>query len=63
MNVNECNGANMFMSWKMECFIQRGGAELNGTFQLSTYEHIRTIARMKNIHYLFYVTTFKRNKA
>ena len=22
----------MFMSWKMECSIQRGGAELNGTF-------------------------------
>ena len=30
MNVYECNGANMFMSWKMECSIQRGGAELNG---------------------------------
>ena len=29
----------MFMSWKMECSIQRGGAELNGTFQLSTNEH------------------------
>ena len=39
MNVYECNGANMFMSWKMECSIQRGGAELNGTFQLSTYSH------------------------
>ena len=41
----------------MECSIQRGGAELNGTFQLSTNEHIRTIARMKNIHYLFYITS------
>ena len=27
----------MFMSWKMECSIQRG--ELNGVFQLSTNEH------------------------
>ena len=25
MNVYECNGANMLMSWKMECSIQRGG--------------------------------------
>ena len=57
MNVYECNGANMFMSWKMECSIQWGGAELNGTFQLSTNEHIRTIARMKNVHYLFYITS------
>ena len=31
MNVYECNGSNMFMSWKMECSIQRGEAELNGS--------------------------------
>ena len=24
MNVYECNGENIFMSWKMECSIQRG---------------------------------------
>ena len=45
----------------MECSIQRGGAELNGTFQLSTNEHIRTIARMKNIHYLFYIIVDQPN--
>ena len=41
MNVYECNGANIFMGWKMECSIQR--AYLNGTFHLSTNEH--------NLHY------------
>ena len=44
MNVYECNGANMFMSWKMECSIQRGGAELNGTsiFKQRKYLHYCT---------------------
>ena len=57
MNVYECNGANMFMSGKMECSIQRGGAKLNGTFHRLTNENICTSARMKNIHYLFYITS------
>ena len=35
MNVYECNGTNIFMRWKMKCSIQRGEAELNGTFNLS----------------------------
>ncbi len=26
MNVYECNGKNIFMSWNMECSIQRGEA-------------------------------------
>ena len=34
MNVYECNGTNIFMRWKMKCSIQRGEAELNGTFHL-----------------------------
>ena len=54
MNVYECNGTNIFMRWKMKCSIQRGEAELNGTFYLSPNENICSIARMKNIHYLFY---------
>ena len=53
MNVYECNGANMFMSWKMECSIHWGDAELNGTSHLSTNKDIRTIAQIKNILYLF----------
>ena len=41
----------------MKCSIQRGEAELNGTFHLSPNENICSIARMKkNIHYLFYIT-------
>ena len=61
MNVYECKGVNMFMSWKMEFSIQQGGAKLNGigTFHLSTNEHICTIARMKNIHYLLYRKSFR----
>ena len=56
MNVYECNGMNIFMRWKMKCSIQRGEAELNGTFHLSPNENICSIARMRNIHYLFYIT-------
>ena len=56
MNVYECNGTNIFMRWKMKCSIQRGEVELNGTFHLSPNENICTIAPMKNIHYLFYMT-------
>ena len=52
MNGYECNRTNIFIRWKMECSIQRGGAELNGTFHLSPNENIRSIARMKN-HSLF----------
>ena len=59
MNVYECNGTNIFMRWKMKCSIQRGEAELNGTFHLSPNENICSIARMRNIHYLFYITCTK----
>ena len=52
MNVYECNGTNIFMRWKMKCSIQRGEAELNGTFHLSPNENICSIARMKK-HSLF----------
>ena len=62
MNVYECNGTNIFMRWKMKCSIQRGEAELNGTFHLSPNENICSIARMRNIHYLFYITCTKRFK-
>ena len=55
MNVYECNGTHIFMRWKMKCSIQRGEAELNGTFHLSPHENICSIARMKK-HYLFYIT-------
>ena len=43
----------------MKCSIQRGEAELNGTFHLSPNENICSIARMRNIHYLFYITCKK----
>ena len=36
---------------------------LNGTFHLSTNENIPTIQRMKNIHYLFYITTDRSVKS
>ena len=36
----------------MKCSIQRGEAELNGTFHLSPNENISSIARMKK-HSLF----------
>ena len=52
MNVYECNGTNIFMRWKMTCSIQRGEAELNGTFHLSPNENICSIARMRK-HSLF----------
>ena len=39
----------------MECSIQIGKAKLNRTFHLSSNENICTIARMKIIHYLFYI--------
>ena len=57
MNVYECYGKNIFMRWKIECFIQWGKAELNGTFNFSLNENILSIARIKNIHYLFYTTS------
>ena len=55
MNGYECNGTDIFMRLEMECSIQRGKAELNRTFFL-TNENSCTIARMKSIHYLFYIT-------
>ena len=41
----------------MECSIQLGEAKLNRIFYLSPHENISTIAPMKNIHYLFYITS------
>ena len=41
----------------MDCSIQRGVAELNGTVNFSPNENIPSIARIKNIHYLFYITS------
>ena len=56
MNGYECNGTVFFMRLEMECSIQRGKAELNRTFHLSPNENSCTIARIKSIHYLFYIT-------
>ena len=42
----------------MKCSIQRGEAELNGTFHLSPNVNICSIALI-NIHYLFYITCTK----
>ena len=52
MNVYECNDTNIFMRWKTERSIQRGEAELNGTFHLSPNENICSITRMRK-HSLF----------
>ena len=57
MNGYECNGTDIFMRWKIKCYIQQGEAKLNRTFNLSPNENICTIARMKSIHYLFYITS------
>ena len=57
MNGYECNGSDIFMRGEMECSIQRGKAELNRTFHLSPNENSCTIARIKSIHYLFYITS------
>ena len=57
MNGNESDGTDIFMRLKMECAIQRGEANLNRTFHISPNENICTIAQMKNIHYLFYITS------
>ena len=57
MNSYECNGTDIFIRWKIKCSIQRGEAKLNRTFKISPNENICTIARMKNIHYLFYITS------
>ena len=39
----------------MNCFIQRGKTKLNRIFRLSLNEIVCTFARMKNVHYLFYI--------
>ncbi len=53
MNVfHSCNNENIFIRWKMECYIQLGSASLKSTFHLSTHQNIRTIALI-NIHYLY----------
>ena len=59
MNGYECNGTDIFMRLEMEYSIQRGKAELNRTFHLSRAPNVNscTIARMKSIHYLFYITS------
>ena len=57
MNGHECDGTDIFMRWKMVCSIQQGKVKLIRTFHLSTNENICTITWMKNIHYLFHITT------
>ena len=60
MNGYEFNSANIFMSWKINILFNEASAELNRiNVNLSTNENIRTIERMKNIHYLFYTTSKK----
>ena len=57
MNCYECDGTHIFMRRDIECSIQRSEARLNRTYHLSSNENIFTIARMKNIHYLFCITS------
>ena len=57
MNGYECNGKDIFLRSEMECSIQRGKAELNRTFHLQPNENRCTIARIKSIHNLFYITS------
>ena len=59
INGYECDGTDIFMRRKIEYSIQRGEAKLNRTFHLSPNENICATARMKNIQYLFYITSKK----
>ena len=59
MNVYECNGTNIFMRGKMKCSIQRGEAELNGTFIFHRMKIFVPLHEWENIHYLFYITCTK----
>ena len=52
MNVYECNGKNIFMRGKIDCFIQRGNSRTfsialleNGTFYLISHDHNQPIKR------------------
>ena len=57
MNVYEFNSAIIFMSWKIEYSIQRGEAELNRMFNLSTNENNSNIERMvKHLLFVLYNT-------
>ena len=58
MFSHSCNGTNIFIRWKLKCTIQLGLASLNGTFHLSPYENICTIALI-NIHYLYIISLAK----
>ena len=40
MNDCECDGADIFMRYKMKCSIQQGEVKLNRTFHLSLNENI-----------------------
>ena len=53
MNGYECDGKDLSCGERWNMYIQRGEAKLNRTFHLSPTENMCTIARMKNIHYLF----------
>ena len=55
--------AKIFMSWKMECSFQWGGAELNGTFHLFTNEKHSSFVLYNIQEDLYQDTTFKTNKA
>ena len=51
--VYECNGSNIFMRWKMKCFIQRGEAT-------DEWENIYYLTdEWENIYYLFYIICTK----
>ena len=62
MNVYECNGTNIFMRWKMKCSIQRGEAEMNGTFHLSPNESIFSISQMRKHSLLCFIKLVQRFK-
>ena len=50
--LNSCDVMVQIFSWW-----ERSNVLFNDTFHLSPHENICTITRMKNVHYLFYITT------
>ena len=55
MNGYECNGTDIFMRLRDGMFYSTR-QRMNRTFHLSPNENSCTIARIKSIHYLFYIT-------
>ena len=58
MNVNECNGTNIFMRLKMKCSIQRGPSWMVH-FIFHQMKIFVPLHEWENIYYLFYITCTK----